>query len=448
MRRRLREHEHVHRERCSANKMPAVAMGGFVLGVMTTFMLQHHSSSWLMAPTTSSVADSRRLSSNEAGQKAAFSNMEAKSSHAHHGASTNASHRLMALFGLTEAMVRQILEGPLLNAELPDPIVVWKRASKRAQRYVDESLEVNLHREATEWLRGAFVRFHRLMYRAHLLPLSAWGVGRPPPRPYHGEDAVVPRLALVLFIKNEAARVPKGSVCLQWDNTRNLPSQCASKWSFSFVDRGGRLAPVEVDRDARVVRSDLRSLAEPAMVGEFGGTFDMILNNFVFEHVSRPLDGARGMYNLLKPGGIVLFLAPFLEKFHLCPPAGDYFRFTADGARMLFLEAGYDVVSTQRIGDSLTTSGYLMGFGLGDFDSRQKQKLLEPVDADSVSADDHGQEWLYLGVALVLRRPNASSASRAERFAAIGTGGGAGGVEYPLPPLSKPVALERVEVRP
>ena len=165
MRRRLREHEHVHRERCSANKMPAVAMGGFVLGVMTTFMLQHHSSSWLMAPTTSSVADSRRLSSNEAGQKAAFSNMEAKSSHAHHGASTNASHRLMALFGLTEAMVRQILEGPLLNAELPDPIVVWKRASKRAQRYVDESLEVNLHREATEWLRGAFVRFHRLMYQ-------------------------------------------------------------------------------------------------------------------------------------------------------------------------------------------------------------------------------------------------------------------------------------------
>ena len=60
----------------------------------------------------------------------------------------------------------------------------------------------------------------------------------------------------------------------------------------------------------------------------------------------------------------------------------------------------------------------------------------------------HGQAWLYLGVALVLRRPNASSASRAERFAAIGTGGGAGGVEYPLPPLSKPVALERVEVRP
>jgi hypothetical protein len=62
-----------------------------------------------------------------------------------------------------------------------------------------------------------------------------------------------------------------------------------------------------------------------------------------------------------------------------------------------------------------------------------------------VSADDHGQEWLYLGVALVLRRPNASnasSASRAERFAAIGTGD-AGGVEYPLPPLSRPVALER-----
>ena len=55
---------------------------------------------------------------------------------------------------------------------------------------------------------------------------------------------------------------------------------------------------------------------------------------------------------------------------------------------MLFLEAGYEVVSTQRIGLSatrspVTTSGYLMGFGLGDFDSCQKQKLLEPVDAES-----------------------------------------------------------------
>ena len=116
--------------------------------LFTGTAVPHHSSSWLMAPMTSSVADSRRLSSNEAGQKASFCNMAAESSLAHHGASTNASHRLMALFGLTEAMVRQILEGPLLNAELPDPIVVWSRASKRGQRYVDESLEANLHHEA------------------------------------------------------------------------------------------------------------------------------------------------------------------------------------------------------------------------------------------------------------------------------------------------------------
>ena len=79
----------------------------------------------------------------------------------------------------------------------------------------------------------------------------------------------------------------------------------------------------------------------------------------------------------------LLFLAPFLEKFHLSPPAGDYFRFTADGARMLFLEAGYEIVEVQRIGDSLTTSGYLMGFGLGDLTTEQRSKLLQPAEADS-----------------------------------------------------------------
>ena len=56
------------------------------------------------------------------------------------------------------------------------------------------------------------------------------------------------------------------------------------------------------------------------MVGEFGGTFDMIdmiLNNFVFEHVSWPLDARwRAWHVALKRqvpepprGGIVLFAA-------------------------------------------------------------------------------------------------------------------------------------------
>ena len=73
-------------------------------------------------------------------------------------------------------------------------------------------------------------------------------------------------------------------------------------------------------------------------------------------------------------------------------------------------EAGYEVVSVQRIGNSLTTSGYLMGFGVGDLTPDAVASLLQPIDADSVRADGHGQEWLYLGSALVLRRPNATRA--------------------------------------
>ena len=91
---------------------------------------------------------------------------------------------------------------------------------------------------------------------------------------------------------------------------------------------------------------------------------------------------------------IVLFafdrsLAPFLEnvyeKFHLCPPAVDYFpspqMARACSFSRLATRSYRRSVSATR--SPVTTSGYLMGFGLGDFDSCQKQKLLEPVDAES-----------------------------------------------------------------
>ena len=61
----------------------------------------------------------------------------------------------------------------------------------------------------------------------------------------------------------------------------------------------------------------------------------------------------------------------------------------------------------------------------------------------------HGQAWLYLGVALVLRRLSDGRTRAARRGGGAldrcdrNCGGGAGGVGSAAPALSKPVALER-----
>ena len=78
---------------------------------------------------------------------------------------------------------------------------------------------------------------------------------------------------------------------------------------------------------------------------------------------------------LLKPGGLVLWTAPFSTKFHLIP--GDYFRYTVDGARALFVDAGFEVVGLHRMGDTALATGYDLGFGSADFTPRHlKAKLL------------------------------------------------------------------------
>ena len=66
--------------------------------------------------------------------------------------------------------------------------------------------------------------------------------------------------------------------------------------------------------------------------------------------------------------------------------------------------------------------------------------LLQPIDADSKHADHRGQEWLYLGTALVLRRPNRT-AGTAERQWQSANATGSTSRSTELPPLSRPVTL-------
>ena len=110
----------------------------------------------------------------------------------------------------------------------------------------------------------------------------------------------------------------------------------------------------------------------------------------VFEHISHPWDAARGLYKLLRPGGLVFFSVPFtfayatanrsdgpseavwhalmvlgtlcgVHRFHTVP--NDYFRYTPEGAEALLTDAGFEVLVRERGGNTQITTASLLGFG-------------------------------------------------------------------------------------
>ena len=285
------------------------------------------------------------------------------------------------------------------------------------------------HTTSKTALVDAFVRLHGLMHAMKLLPVSEWGVQRSyasqtnlsTARGWvrratlvgrgkgHAGPSALPRLALNMFLlqQADAGLVPLGSRCLGWDSVeylRILPG-CADRWSFKFTVGVPRL-----DQKRMILYSDLStpSAAHPAQ-----GMFDVVLCNQVFEHVSRPVAGAKALYSMLRPGGLLLFTAPFNEHFHLIP--GDFFRYTFDGARVLLSDAGFEILQAQKWGDTLIASGALLGFGVADFEPAYLEaKLLQPVDHARKFATK--KEWLYFNIAIIARRPKHGHGHRTAKL--------------------------------
>ena len=216
-------------------------------------------------------------------------------------------------------------------------------------------------------LQDAFVRMHRQLYALGLLPLSRWGEGRDGGL----RTSTISRPGFIQFLREQSYRVRPDSTCLGWDDTRYVealfPNCNRSKaWVFQFVDRRGAWHRAVAKSAQRVLKADLRSGLDASMLPtEVSSRFDLILCNQVFEHVSRPEQAARSLLSLLAPGGLVLWTAPFAESYHRAPE--DYFRYTCAGATAIFGAAGFEVLLMQKIGDSMITTGWLMGFGNADF---------------------------------------------------------------------------------
>jgi len=79
-------------------------------------------------------------------------------------------------------------------------------------------------------------------------------------------------------------------------------------------------------------------------------TFHAVLNIVTLEHLREPLAALREVARVLKPGGVLLLIAPHEWEVHQSPH--DYFRYTRHGLQYLLDEAGL------RLEDIAPAGGY------------------------------------------------------------------------------------------
>ena len=178
-------------------------------------------------------------------------------------------------------------------------------------------------------------------------------------------------------------------------------------WSLKYEpDNPARPRKPRLDYRKRWMMLDLMSVSSPQRAGQAQAMFDLAIMQETFEHIRFPYQAAAALYQLLKPGGLVLWTAPFSTKFHLI--SGDYFRYTVDGARALFADAGFEIVGLHKLGDTALATGYDLGFGSADFTpAHLEAKLLQDILAPEGKAFEAtaSQEALYISSAVAARKP-------------------------------------------
>lgn len=112
---------------------------------------------------------------------------------------------------------------------------------------------------------------------------------------------------------------------------RDTVGRAGQTWVRSDIQDGR-----DVDRVA-----DIHNLADV-----FGAaSFDMVICRSVFEHVQRPWIAAAEIVAVLRPGGHLYVQTHHTFPLHAYPD--DYWRFSTDALRLLFVDAGADVVDAQ-----------------------------------------------------------------------------------------------------
>lgn len=104
------------------------------------------------------------------------------------------------------------------------------------------------------------------------------------------------------------------------------------------------------------VISDARDLSFPDQ------SFDTVLSFQLLEHVDDTAKVVKEMYRVLTSGGVAIVTAPFMGAQHGHP--SDFHRFTPEGMRWYFQEAGFSVIEAGTQGSTLSVLAELLRFSL------------------------------------------------------------------------------------
>mmetsp|Transcript_30546 Transcript_30546/g.50578 ORF Transcript_30546/g.50578 Transcript_30546/m.50578 type:complete len:299 (+) Transcript_30546:221-1117(+) len=269
----------------------------------------------------------------------------------------------------------------------------------RAERLNLTGIEpIRRHPGSRSVLQDVFVRLHGLLYDQDLLPLSTWGEGRGFGTSNIYKDNVA-RIATTEFVRDHSRLVPHGSACLEWDQllyVKSIPG-CEQKhaWIYRFDPDLLRFEEATEQHVHRSIVGDLTKPIKTKHQARLAGQLDVVICVQVFEHLPQPFRAAAALHTLLRPGGLVFFTAPFLQRYHRIP--GDYWRYAPDGAAAAFEHAGFRVVRAQQVGDNRITTGVTMGFGVSDFPAEYLARHLRT----NFTAGTKAREVQFINIAMV-----------------------------------------------
>lgn len=130
-----------------------------------------------------------------------------------------------------------------------------------------------------------------------------------------------------------AARLPAGARVLDAGAGEGQYSAHFQSQRYTGVDLG--------IGDAGWNYAGLDAVADLCALPFAGGTFDAALNIVTLEHLREPGRALRETARVLRPGGILLLVAPLDWEVHQAPH--DYFRYTRHGLEYLLAQAGLEV---------------------------------------------------------------------------------------------------------
>lgn len=166
--------------------------------------------------------------------------------------------------------------------------------------------------------------------------------------------------ALLIKVKNIAKRYPR--FFRFWFNTVAFVTGKRASSIVRTLPEGSVIIDVGAGakiKDPRIIAIDMvpypniSIIADAHMLPFENNSVDMVISENMLEHVRDPETVVAEFHRVLKPGGTIFVVTPFLLGFHSSPD--DYHRWTTSGLRTLFRD-----FDTKEIGPWVGPTGALV----------------------------------------------------------------------------------------